>query len=296
MARPIKAFQFWVKPVNGTTAPVLQAVATINDGNRSFEFTQHAKQYLAQDLRWNDERSILTGTVYLVRSSNLPAAIRDGHAEPLPIGDETDLGEPMCFAFHPEVGAALIQYAHTGPRHSVLAAIIERLLPDLPIAIEPVLRRDMLELLRRKRFVSGLEFAFTDPRGVQELRTAGGSVSHALSMLDDLGGVNIKVEISMGHSRGEGMIVDATKALAERLAHLGTENVDGTAGVRTIKIRGSDGDEAPVEELDLLRAREQVTLEVNEANRSIDTTDARRKLSTALHERLDELRIQAGGE
>ncbi len=295
MARPIKAYQFWVKPAEGPTAPVRQAVAAINNANRSFEFTQHAKQFLAQDLRWEGRRGILTGTVYLLRSSNLPAAIHDGQVEPLPIGDETDLGEPMCFALHPEVGAAVIHYAHTGPRHSVLAAVIGHILPDVPIAIEPVLRHDMLEKLRRKRFVRGIEFTLSDPRGVQELRTAGGSVGHALSMLDDLGGVNVKVEITMGHSRGEGMVTDTTKALAERLARIGTEHVDGPGGVRTIKVRGSDGDDAPVEELDLLYAREEIVLEVAETNRSIDTDDARRKLAAELNSRLPALRTQAGG-
>lgn len=295
MARPIKAHQFWVRPADGPTAPVREAVAAINNANRSFEFTQHAKQFLAQDLRWDSRRGILTGTVYLLRSSNLPAAIQNGQVGPLPIGDETDLGEPMCFALHPDVGAAVVHYAHTGPRHSVLAAVIGHFLPDAPIAIEPVLRQDMLEQLRRKRFFRGLEFSLSDPKGVQELRTAGGSVGHALSMLDDLGGINIKVEITMGHSRGEGMAADATKAIARTLARVGAQHVEGPGGVSVIKVRGSDGEDAPVEELDLLHAREDIVFEVAETNRSIDTDDARRKLAAELNSRLPALRAQAGG-
>lgn len=296
MTRTIKAFQFWVKPIDGPTTPVRAAVSANTTGQKTFEFTHSGRTYLAQDLAWENRRGLLTGTIYLVRSNNLPAAIRDGHAEPLPISEETDLGEPMCFAFHPEVGAAMIQYAHTGPRHSVMVDVLGRLCPDVPVAVEPVIRRDMLEKLRQKKFFRGIEFALSDPKGVQQLRTLGGSVGNAISMLEDIGGVSVRIEISMGHTLGQGLVLDTTRRLAEKLAKIGAQEVNGHAGVRAIKVKGSDGEDAPVEELDLLKAREPVPLDVGESHRSIDTVDACRKLSTALNERLSELRIQSGAD
>lgn len=296
MPRKIKAFQFWMRPAEGPTDPVVGAISAIDATNRSFEFTQHGKSYLAYDLAWHTRNAVLTGTVYLLRHNDLPAAIRDGRAGPLPIPNETDLGEPMCFAFHPGVGAAVIQYAHTGPRHPVLVPIISRFLPNTPMLLEPVIRTDMLVRLRQKQFFRGIEFTLTDPKGIQELRTAGGSVGRAIDMLGDVGGVTIHVEISMGHTRGQGLIANATRGLAERLAHVATREIspDEHGDIGTLKVRGSDGADTPVEELDLLRAREAIAFEADEADRSIDTAETCRKLSTELVARLDNLRTQMG--
>ena len=86
------------------------------------------------------------------------------------------------------------------------------------------------------------------------------------------------------------------RRLAEKLAKIGAQDVNGQAGVRAIKVKGSDGQEAPIEELDLLKAREQIPLDVAESHRSIDTIDACKKLATALNERLDDLRKQGGND
>lgn len=294
MARTIKAFQFWVKPTEGATKPVRDALAAKGAKPAGFEFVQHAKHFLAQDLAWNNSKGILTGTVYLIRSSNLPAAIENGQAGPLPIKPNTDLGEPMCFAYHPEVGGAVVHYSHTGPRHSVLSEIARRLSLDQAFTVEPLIRTDMLQRLQEKKFFRGIEFALTDPKGIQDLRTAGGSVGDAIGMLDGLHGVSIRVEITMGHTQGEGLAANATKSLARKLAKIGTENVDEHGGVRTIKVRGSEGEDAPVEELDLLKAREEILLEVAESHRSIDTSDACRMLTASLSDRLKNFKAQAG--
>jgi hypothetical protein len=139
-----------------------------------------------------------------------------------------------------------------------------------------------------------LEFALSDPEGIAELREMGGSVGNAIRMLRDLGGVNVRVEITMGHSRGDGLVVNATKQLARGLTRLATDAVDGHEPVRTVKVRGSDGEDAPLEELDLLRAREPIILTVDEQGRHLDRTDCQRKLSGALFERRDRFTQQAG--
>ena len=294
MPRSVKAFQFWVMPSEGPTAPVRNAIARDVGTHSTFEFTHHEKVYLARDLAWHQQSGILTGTVYLVRSNDLPSAIHETDVEPLPIDDQTNIGEPMCFAYHPEVGAAVVHYAHTGPRHSVMATVVGQFVPQTPIAVEPVIRLNMLAELRQKQFVRGLEFTLTDPDGVQELRTVGGSVSNALSMLDDLGGVTVKVQVTMGHTRGVGLITNRAKRVLQRLLRIATAHAEDNAGVKSLKIRGSDGDEAPVEQLDLLKGREEIMLEVEDAGRRLDTVDLCRRLRAALSGRLTALRQQRG--
>lgn len=293
MTKSIKAYQFWVNPVEGSTKMVRDAVAAIDAGSDGFGISRLEKRYLAQHLKWDARRNLVTGTVYLIRSSNLPAAINEERAGPLPIDDKTDLGEPMCFAFHPEVGVALIHYNHVGPRHQVLATVIEHVLPDVPILVEPVLRRDMLETLDRKPFLRSIEFGLQDPNGIRELRAMGGSIAHAMSMLADLGGINIKVSITMGHSRGEGLRAGARR-LGEKLAKLGAIEVEGHARISAIKVGAAENEDAPIEHLDMLHAREEITFEVGEVGRTIDVAAACRYLADQLQERLGELRIQAG--
>lgn len=294
MSRELKAFQFWVKPVSGSAAALKAALSAMPPNLRSFDFSHYDKNYQAKSLTWDARKAILTGTVYLLRTNNLPSAVKNGEVERLPIDDETDLGEPMCFAFHPEVGAALVHYAHTGPRHSVLSVILDRFIADTPITVEPVLRQDMLLKLARKTVVTGLEYTLSDPAGVAELRTMGGPVGKAISMLTECGGVSINVQITMGHTRGEGLVTEVVKGIGQRLASIATENAGETNGVSTIKVKGSDGEGAPIEELDLLRAREPIKFEVRESHRSIDTDDACRILKSELANRLAELRAQLG--
>lgn len=230
---------------------------------------------------------MLTGSVYLLRSNNLPAAVTNGHVTPLPIAEDTDLGEPMCFAFHPEVGASLVHYAHNGPRHSALSCIVGRFAPHTAITVEPVIRTDILASLQQKQIFRGFEFSLSEPRGIADLRTYGGSVENAIEILSEVNGVNISVNITMGHTRGGSLDRGVINNLARRLM--------AAPRVSSIKVRGSDGEGAPIENLDLLKAREEISLQVTESNRAIDTNDTCRQLKAALARRLPGLRRQIGG-
>lgn len=297
MPRDLKAYQFWVTLDNCSNATLHLALSRIRSKNdRSFEFTQNGHNYQAKDLAWDSTTDILTGTVYLLRSNNLPSAVKEGEVSPLPIDIETDLGEPMCFAVHPNVGAALVHYSHNGPRHSVLPALLGRFVSQWKVIIQPVLRADMLEKLDRTEFVTGLEFTLNDPQAINELRTAGGSVSNAIEMLGEHGGVTINVHITMGHTRGQGMIANSVRAFGKRLQRIATQQAEPGKGVTKIKVKGSEGEDAPLEELDLLKAREAIIFTAAESHRSIDTSSACRKLKAELSSRLDDLSNQRGTE
>jgi len=294
MSRDIKAHLFRVTPVKEKAYTVRAAVEAFAKAIKPLEFEHAGHDYLATDLIWNASKAVLTGTVFRVRSSGLPAEIHGTQAKPLSIDPSTNLGEPMCFALQPDPGAALIHYSHTGARHSVLPAMLSKMGYAHAMQVEPVIKTDMLEKLQSKKFFKALEFSLTDPKGVQDLRAMGGSVERALGMLDDTGGVNIRVEITMGHTKGEGLVANATKTLAKRLAKIGMEAGDDSSPVRTVKVRGSDGEDAPMEELDLLNAREVIKMQVDEADRSIDRGDCQKKLAKLLEDHKDTFKTQAG--
>lgn len=294
MAREIKAFMFWVTPVDHPASGVRDAVVEYMRKPAAFEFSHAGHNYLAEELTWSSQRSILTGTVYRIRSSGLPVAVKGTKTHALPLGKDEGLGEPMCFAYWPDPGAAVIHYAHNGPRHSVMPALLSKIGYPNAIAVEPVIREDMLQQLQSKQYIQAVEFALSDPEGIQELRDMGGSVGHTLKMLSDLGGVNVRVEVTMGHSKGEGLAVNAVKTIGRVLHRIGTTAPDDHSPVRTIKVKASDGEDAPLQELDLLRAREPISLMIDEQGRHLDSTDCQKKLSGALNERKDVFRRQAG--
>ena len=294
MSRDIKAHLFWITPVNEKAAGVKAAVESLGKPIKPSEFEHAGHDYLATELTWSSTKHVLTGTIFRIRASGLPSEIQGTQAKPLSIAPNANLGEPMCFAFLPDPGGALIHYAHNGPRHSVMPALLSKMGYPHPMQVEPVIKSDMLQRLRNKRYFTGLEFALSDPKGIQELRAFGGSVGRALRMLEDTGGVNIRVEITMGHTKGEGLIPNATKTIARKLAEIGMQTADGSSPVRTVKVRGSDGQDAPVEELDLLNAREIVEMQVDEADRSIDRKDCQKKLARLLEEHKSTFTTQAG--
>lgn len=294
MSREIKAHLFWTTPVTHPASGVKDSITEFMRNAQPLEFDHQGHKYLAQEFSWNTQRQILTGTIYRIRSSGLPIAVQGTRTRDLPININESLGEPMCFAFWPEPGGALVHYSHSGPRHSVLPALLSKIGYPNAIAVEPVIRKDMLAQLQSKTYFAGLEFALSDPSSVAELREMGGSVGHAVQMLHDIGGVNVRVEITLGHSTGDGLAAAATKTLARKLARLATTAVDEHSPVRTVKVRGSDGQDAPLEELDLLRAREPILLTIDEHGKHLDCTDCQRKLSGALNERKDRFTEQVG--
>jgi len=296
MARDIKAFQFWIAPSDQPTSTVLDLVTEyMHGGGKAFEFDHMSQNYLATELNWTKAKKMLTGTVYRLRGNSLPVAVRGITTHDLPLKEDEYLGEPMCFAFLPDVGGALIHYSHTGPRHAVMGALLSRMGYADAIRVEPLIRTDMLMQLNSKSYIKGLEFSLTDPRGVAELREMGGSIGGAIKVLDDVGGVNIHVQVTMGHTKGEGLVTSTVKKFARALQKLASSAPEGESPVRTIKVTGADDEDAPLSELDLLRAREPITLMVSEQGRHLDRIDCQRKLAGELFDRRDKFRRQAGG-
>lgn len=291
MAREITAHIFWIVPVNDPAQGVKDAVVRFMRNPRAFEFDHKGYNYLAEGFSWDNRSEILTGTIYRIRSTGLPRAVEGTRTRDLPLGANETLGEPMCFAFMPDPGCALIHYAHTGPRHTVMGAMITGMRYPNAIQIEPMLKTDTLLRLGQKTIVTGLEFTLTDPDGVAELRAMGGSVQHAIQMMEGIDGVKVKVQISASRAGGDGLALRATKQLARRLAQIGTIQ---DSPVRGVKVRGADEAGDPTEVLDMLKAREVVPLQIQEQARHLDLDDCHRKLSNALRERRDQILQQVG--
>jgi len=281
----IKAHAFWVTPVNGNGDDLKTIAQNFGQNGEDTEFSHRGHDFLCTESAWHTRRSALTATVFRLRDSNLPAAVsEDGDVEELPIDDSTNLGEPTCFAYFPDLQVAFIHYSHTGARHTVLPAFLNEIGFAQAIKVEPVIRLDMLERLENTDFFTTLEFALKSPQSIRETRAAEGSVADTLNIMDVLNAENAHIRITIGYNRsGGGLSTRTVKDLALGLAHFGDREVS------TLKVRGSENADEQVQTLDLLRARIVSELEVSDRNREMDRQDCQNKLLRIFEQNIQSL-------
>lgn len=280
-----KAHLFWVIPSQGTPEEMKRLVRDYCEDPDALEFTIRESRFLAKEAQWHAGRSVFTMSVFKIRESDLPVKVGpNGEVESLDLEEDDDLGEPIVFAYYPDLEVCIVQDNHTGPRHPVVREVLRSIGHDAPIHMSPVLRRDMMERLEDARIIRALEFTLTSPQQLQDLRAAGQPVGRALQMLGDLGGVNVSVRVSMGHQRGS--LLDGVKGVAQRLVDFGDTELS------TLKVSASAGQEAPVEQLDMLNARVSGEFDVNFNGREMDRADCRRKLLNLFEGFRDEIGAQ----
>jgi hypothetical protein len=267
----IKTHCFWLIPEQGTADDIARVLKQFASKGKPREFTAGFGTYLACEAEWHAKVGALTTTVFRLRSSALPSAVKESGVTPLPIDDDTNLGEPMCFAYFPEEGAAIVHYSHTGARHSVIPDLLSQLGFPHPVRIEPILRTDMLERLNSTGFVRSLVFSLHRPQANSELRAQGAPVAKAIDVLNEVEGVNIRVEVSVGHEH-RGLILDAVKGVARKLMKF------GDAEVTALQLNAAEKEDERCERLDLLGGRIEFELSIADKNRELDRADCHKKL------------------
>lgn len=206
--------------------------------------------------------------------NQLPSALADDGTSPLPINNDTDLGEPMCFAFRPKLAISAVHYSHNGPRHPILQQIVNALGYEEAVHIYPTLRLDTIQRLENTNIVRKLEFTLRSPQAIQELRAIGRGPSAALDMKDAFGGVNVSVTVTMGHDPGT-LSVDTVKNFCQRLANAGD-------AVSTLRIKGADGPDSELLPIDFFNDRIHESLRIEENGREIDVIDCCEQLGLLL--------------
>jgi len=210
----------------------------------------------------------MSGTMWRVRTNNLPSAWKDGKAKRI----SNELTEASSFAYRPLRGKAVIQYNHHGPRHRLLVIFLEKLGADGPINICPELRSDALERLQHASIVTRLEYSLGEIPSQKPLREAG--VGAALDTMKSVKGASIHVKISLGRQRPRNRGLRFVKQIASRLVNI--------PGVQTLKAAVKPDEDHPIEMLDLIQCRKIKEIVVEEAGRQLNHADCRSKLRMAL--------------
>lgn len=282
-----KAYCFWVLPKEGNAEEVARLLRSYADHPRSIAIAQGANEFAVCEPRWRTagDSKIFTATAFKLRSRAFPSVVGDAGPEPLVISPEKRLGEPMCFAYDPAEGVAVVLFAANGPRHTLIAPFLAELGFEHELQIEPILRADMMERLDRTRYATSIEFNLKDVRRDDELKKAGLPVERAIEMVDSVGGVDVHVHITMGREK-RSLAVDVVKGVAYFLQDL------GGSYVTRLQLKASESEDQRCETLDLLNARIEIEMDVSDAQRELDRDDCQRKLVRAMKEVLPAIRKQ----
>lgn len=241
----------------------------------AFTVQHELRRYELTNAAWNANDKALVGTLWRVREAELPSKLKSGSVSSLGIAADEDLGEATSFAYMPSKAVAVVQYNHNGPRHSVVREILYNAGVSAPLVMSPVLKSDALKRMQKAKLVRRVEFALAKPSQdeLAALRQVGGAVSDALDAMEDLGGMTVRVTISMGHNRGG--LSERAKTFFEAMSH-------GGSPIQALKANIKESDEHATEMVDLLGGRRTITLEIPEKNREVDHAECRKRLLRSL--------------
>jgi hypothetical protein len=167
----------------------------------------------------------------------------------------------------------------------VIAPFLNQIGHPHAITVEPIILRDMMKRLQDAKFFRSIKFTLRGVQDNKELPKAGSAVAHSVEIADELSGVNVTVEVTMGHAKGS-LGVGKLKDLARRLSHFGDHEVT------TLQVDAGTEDGGAVEMLDLLKAKVGTELEIADRGRYMDRVDCRSKLIYAFNQRKTEIEQQ----
>jgi hypothetical protein len=269
----IKAHYFSVTTDGGTARDVATCLEAFCGKGDPSSCTVGMTPYHFAEAEWHTREKAITASVFKIRSEALPSAVSAGAVGHLPIPATTDLGEPMCFAYYPYKNTAIVQYAHNGPRHTLIKEFLSAIGFGGVVYMEPILRPDMLERLERTRFVRSFTFKLRSPQQQTAIANAGAPVSQAISALQELKGNDVGMTVSVGREK-RSLLVTAVKKVSRALLR-----IDETE-LSALVLDAAENEGQKCEKLDLLNARRIAEIEVRSSHRELDRKDCQRKLIT----------------
>jgi hypothetical protein len=283
-----KAHCFWVDPSPESIEGIDKALRSFADRKGTTrEIETKTETYKVCEPSWRVANNFqsFTATVFKVRSDGLPSALkRGGEPAPLPIPDDTDIGECMCFAYVPKLRIALVHYSHHGARHTALADFLKSFdACDGPLAVSPIIRKDYLDKFTRAKVFGRVEYAFNVPVDTTDLKGSGGSLSHFIDGAADLGAAWINVTVAIEASKQSNKISSIKKNVLA-LLNLGDKEVT------TLKVDAAESESEVCEKLDLLHARYTIPFDVPSNGRYFNRGVCQRVLHDKLQEAVDAIR------
>jgi len=220
-----KAHCFHVFPQDGTAEEIRKLLRSFPRKAKTLSLSKSPGTVVCEPhWRTAGDDEFFTATAFRVRTSGLPSGVGKEGPEPLPIPEDMGLGEPMCFAYDPVSGVAIVLSGDSRLTERVIPMFLADLGFPHQIDVQPILRTDMLERLERTKFVNSMTFRLTDIQGQSELSKAGEPIRRAIELVDSVRGMDIRVHVSVS-KRERGLTLNVVKQAFRRLHDLGSTHV-----------------------------------------------------------------------
>ena len=229
------------------------------------------------------EGEIILGGVLKARMTDVPEKVSRNDGLPRDLGLLADEGivHRAHFYYDPAHCVLLLQRDRNVRPPAFVHSVAAPSHRDFGLSL--IFKRDALQRLNRMQVVRKISFKVARPADPGALVREDASAGHAIELLNDLGGVEVDVKVSVGRSRRVSLHRNPALRIANLLFnHRGNE-------VQRIVVSGKEDPGAATETLDLLEDRLVFAAPVDQRGRRIDTHECQRLLVQAYREHADYL-------
>lgn len=186
---------------------------------------------------------------------------RNEPIEGFELEDDEGFGEETAVLFDPKTAHALIQYNHNGPRSSTIEeyfcvydnAVVSK------YSFLPVLDDTANLRLAQKDIIKKIQFKVAAPKITDEQRKGNVPLGRVLDLANNLDGETIEITVSAGRGNLGGDVVQGLIGTLRKLIPLG--HGDDNSALKTFKVSGKDGVLGETDEINMLLAKEELTID-----------------------------------
>ena len=259
-----------------TFADLLQRIQILSPEERTAE----SKNLRLDKIEKDELTKVWYGTLTKIRMDNLPEKMnhKTGESSDLLINDDEGIAEMSAFLFDPEVNLLLVQRSTYGPSETAFSEYFHEKCTTSPIAMNIILKRDVLEKLRNMQILYKFECKMAKP--VADVFVNDSSVTNFLNSLGTTEYADVEIILSADKSTG-------LASWIKKFATLLSQNITGR--YKRLKVGGisSDGTQ---DFLDLLQCKKEELVEIErDSFRTISFTTRKNVLKEAYSDTKEEM-------
>lgn len=252
-------------------SPLIQQTFQMNVAQRRVDFGDSF--LILQNVRARGH--LLLGDIVKARMNDLPDKIDRTTCVPADLGLTANegIGRHAHFLYDPHYRVLLLQRDREVRHPAFREAVASPIHAEFYLSL--IFKRDAVNRLRRMRVFRKLSFKVARPQNPEALREIDPSAGHAIDILNEHGGYNVDIVVSVGKHRRAALNRESILRLATGL--LGRRGDD----VRSIVVSGREDEEGPMEIIDLLEDRLIFEQEIDFRRRKLDPRQCENALIAA---------------
>lgn len=276
----VTAHLFWFTPELGTLKDLREksSQAAVKFYGQTVKAKFLGQPFRLEDLDWDAGKKRLSGVLYKERTTRFPSELGDTKGKAIRVSSTSAIGFPTCFVYDPGLHVVAVQYEHSGARASCLPSFMNKIGFDQPFQMDVVFARKAASRLKKSKIIRSYEYKMTNEVQVtdKELKSLDIGAEHAVEIMKAAKARWVRVEVSVGHAPRSKKLDGPIKSALKKMSKWG-DCVDA------LRLGMKEGEESPVEVVDLLNDKFAEVIQVKEGTgRRISAPDCIRNLDKLL--------------